>query len=686
MNSESKAERIKKFKEKIRKAQDPFIDKENGILYSKTHEFNEKVLKLKIFEKKYEELQKQQLSEFFKNNFEIIKKDLKDTSKVDFVMKEYDNLKRRIIIYQNNRIELAVLHEKLNNILERIGHDSCAELIREQILELKKLKYSPEIILHTLTRINSEIPELNNKVNIYQNNRLELTELYEKLNYILEQIGHDSCAERIREHIYELKQLEVNQKTISQVITRINSEIPGINKEFNIYQNNRLELTELYEKLNYILGQIGHDSCAERIREHIYELKQLEVNQKTISQVITRIKSEIPGINNEISVYTQKLNELKQYKKRLNNLKSEKYQIKINELLKKSDSIDNHDSIKHQIPLLEHEIFLDRIIISKQKYPNIYLEDIIEEGEKLKKNMDEYLLEKIENKFNDREKLENEKNVLQNKVRILQQKYNKCSDDCNITDKSYNIFENIIEKLFYEIKTEKDLEKIVIVKKNLFKLGFYLTTLEGFINRYKKLEKYCNEMGVEKNCCVFLNEIQSNIKMFLTQKNYDFKIKRIFKEIKKIIEEGEYFIKISKDVKLDIGKLQNSYVEFVEKFKINDMWEKAVSKSDNYLMSKIKDILDEGNEIKINYLELKRKLKLVKGLLYPNCPLDKKMKIKKIEQKLEKGKREIKKDVFYEVEVEIKELMPPPMPDRGFGRRHPINPGWNPDWDSPAEH
>jgi hypothetical protein len=158
-----------------------------------------------------------------------------------------------------------------------------------------------------------------------------------------------------------------------------------------------------------------------------------------------------------------------------------------------------------------------------------------------------------------------------------------------------------------------------------------------------------------------------------------------------MIEEGDYFIYLSNDVKLEIGKLQNIYIEFVDKFKINDMWEKAVSKFNVYLMSIIKDKLDEGNEIIKKYLHLQRRLELVEDILFSDDILKNELKIKKIKQKLEIGKKQVKKDILDDVEREINELMPPPpKKDKPKTRNdNPFKPGhyrFKPDWDSPAEH
>jgi DNA repair exonuclease SbcCD ATPase subunit len=459
-----------------------------------------------------------------------------------------------------------------------------------------------------------------------------------------------------------------------------------LQKKIEIYQSKKEELFKLHDKLNKILDHIGHDSYANKIREHIKELKQLQENPLTILQINTRINSEIPRLNKEVRCYNQKLNELDKYERRLKSLKTKKFQMEINKLIKKCDSPENLDILKHQIPLIEHELFIDRINVSKQIHPNIYLDDIIEEGEKLRKNQDESQLDKLEMKIIDREKLEKGKKVLHDKVKTLQQKYIIFSDNCHIKKKADNIFTSIIEKLFYETKTENDTVNVDIVKKESEKLEQYLNKLDEVYNRYKTLVVDCRELRVEKDCCVFLNEIKSKIEMVLINAKYEWKIEIFFEEIEKIIEDKEEIIYSFNDTKNKIENLADNYIEFVEKINIKNMWEQAASRFDKHLLDDIDSKIVEGNEIIKKYIKLKEKIELIKNILPFDYPSEKKLKLKKTEEKLEKGKKEVKKDILDAVEKEINELMPPAKPDIGFGRRNINHPGWTPDWDSPAQH
>jgi len=677
MCPESKAEEIQKIKAIIQKTKESFPNRAESEKYSKAREFREKVLVLQTIEKKINDLEKEHYSEFFRNRFDNIKKFLKDTKHVDSVRTNYEELSRNIILYQNNMQELSELREKLDKFYNNLGDNSSGNLLKQRIEKLKNIKDDPISISDAISTIKEEIPKIEMELKKYNQKMNELKIYKNQLLMLKEEPFSKSFEDEIDMNIKKCE----DPNHLDFIKTNCNE----LKKNIEIYQHDNQEYNELYKKLDRFYNDIGDDSQSSVLKQQIENLRNKKIDPGTISDAISAIKEEIPNIEIKIKEYNQKMNELKIYNNQLIMLKKDPFskfiEDELDDSIKKCKDSKYLNFLNTHLPEFEGRIFiskikkksedlLNKIKASHETNSNIYFEDISEMIKKATQFQDEKQLDNISKKITTREELWREKNIFMNRIENLTKICESITNDYDVDAKTkcYNLFINDLKIIMDEIRTEEDDYKLEKIKNEFKPREEYLITLNKLQNRYKKLNNDITELKVHKDETLILLEINMIFKEALVNNR------------RENLEKLDDKIRLIEDVykiKNDIIILKKYYPECVNKFNLEDRWRQLATNFDTQILNDISKKIDEGKKIINQYNKLKVKIETEGKTLNPDL-------VAVLNQKLERGKKEVKKVLVDEVNQEITKLLT--KPDIGFGRKNPMNPRWSPDWDSYGEH
>ena len=443
----------------------------------------------------------------FNNNKNIISKKNKlfDEKEPKKILTK-DEIKKEEEIYKTSKEEII----NLVNILQQLG-ENCSEInkFKEKFIQnslIKKyLTEEYEQSYRTLMDKNKEIENLIKENEIFENkiNNLSIELIIKEQTYnnltkknSLTQSEFTEIKKKF-ENVYELwiqksKTLEENNTILKNSkqdeINLIKTKKENIEKNNEIINNKNDEITNLENDINNMKENIANNSDLNvEFEKQIQELKsEIEILDKnyfkaekdllTINEKLLDNNTELVNIDN-ILTHTQKI-----YKNKLLNNKGDI--SKLNSLINKSTS--NEIESKNRIfliknKIIEYDLYL-KILNKTKQYLNTSLSEL--------ENKNNQYLEKLNEKINTYNNLNEINKDLKNKIDILNKKFEliggnkknfkenetksriiKLKEENNILSNEVNHLENILGNLY--VKND-----------NIFQ---YHQNLDKKINEYKKI-------------------------------------------------------------------------------------------------------------------------------------------------------------------------------------------------------
>ena len=443
----------------------------------------------------------------FNNNKNIITKKNKlfDEKEPKKILTK-DEIKKEEDIYKTSKEEII----NLVNILQQLG-ENCSEInkFKEKFIQnslIKKyLTEEYEQSYRTLMDKNKEIENLIKENEIFENkiNNLSIELIIKEQTYnnltkknSLTQSEFTEIKKKF-ENVYELwiqksKILEENNTILKNSkqdeINLIKTKKENIEKNNEIINNKNDEITNLENDINNMKENIANNSDLNvEFEKQIQELKsEIEILDKnyfkaekdllTINEKLLDNNTELVNVDN-ILTHTQKI-----YKNKLLNNKGDI--SKLNSLINKSTS--NEIESKNRIfliknKIIEYDLYL-KILNKTKQYLNTSLSEL--------ENKNNQYLEKLNEKINTYNNLNEINKDLKNKIDILNKKFEliggnkknfkenetksriiKLKEENNILSNEVNHLENILGNLY--VKND-----------NIFQ---YHQNLDKKINEYKKI-------------------------------------------------------------------------------------------------------------------------------------------------------------------------------------------------------
>ena len=443
----------------------------------------------------------------FNNNKNIISKKNKlfDEKEPKKILTK-DEIKKEEEIYKTSKEEII----NLVNILQQLG-ENCSEInkFKEKFIQnslIKKyLTEEYEQSYRTLMDKNKEIENLIKENEIFENkiNNLSIELIIKEQAYnnltkknSLTQSEFTEIKKKF-ENVYELwiqksKTLEENNTILKNSkqdeINLIKTKKENIEKNNEIINNKNDEITNLENDINNMKENIANNSDLNvEFEKQIQELKsEIEILDKnyfkaekdllTINEKLLDNNTELVNVDN-ILTHTQKI-----YKNKLLNNKGDI--SKLNSLINKSTS--NEIESKNRIfliksKIIEYDLYL-KILNKTKQYLNTSLSEL--------ENKNNQYLEKLNEKINTYNNLNEINKDLKNKIDILNKKFEliggnkknfkenetksriiKLKEENNILSNEVNHLENILGNLY--VKND-----------NIFQ---YHQNLDKKINEYKKI-------------------------------------------------------------------------------------------------------------------------------------------------------------------------------------------------------
>ena len=443
----------------------------------------------------------------FNNNKNIISKKNKlfDEKEPKKILTK-DEIKKEEEIYKTSKEEII----NLVNILQQLG-ENCSEInkFKEKFIQnslIKKyLTEEYEQSYRTLMDKNKEIENLIKENEIFENkiNNLSIELIIKEQTYnnltkknSLTQSEFTEIKKKF-ENVYELwiqksKTLEENNTILKNSkqdeINLIKTKKENIEKNNEIINNKNDEITNLENDINNMKENIANNSELNvEFEKQIQELKsEIEILDKnyfkaekdllTINEKLLDNNTELVNVDN-ILTHTQKI-----YKNKLLNNKGDI--SKLNSLINKSTS--NEIESKNRIfliknKIIEYDLYL-KILNKTKQYLNTSLSEL--------ENKNNQYLEKLNEKINTYNNLNEINKDLKNKIDILNKKFEliggnkknfkenetksriiKLKEENNILSNEVNHLENILGNLY--VKND-----------NIFQ---YHQNLDKKINEYKKI-------------------------------------------------------------------------------------------------------------------------------------------------------------------------------------------------------
>ena len=443
----------------------------------------------------------------FNNNKNIITKKNKlfDEKEPKKILTK-DEIKKEEEIYKTSKEEII----NLVNILQQLG-ENCSEInkFKEKFIQnslIKKyLTEEYEQSYRTLMDKNKEIENLIKENEIFENkiNNLSIELIIKEQTYnnltkknSLTQSEFTEIKKKF-ENVYELwiqksKILEENNTILKNSkqdeINLIKTKKENIEKNNEIINNKNDEITNLENDINNMKENIANNSDLNvEFEKQIQELKsEIEILDKnyfkaekdllTINEKLLDNNTELVNVDN-ILTHTQKI-----YKNKLLNNKGDI--SKLNSLINKSTS--NEIESKNRIfliknKIIEYDLYL-KILNKTKQYLNTSLSEL--------ENKNNQYLEKLNEKINTYNNLNEINKDLKNKIDILNKKFEliggnkknfkenetksriiKLKEENNILSNEVNHLENILGNLY--VKND-----------NIFQ---YHQNLDKKINEYKKI-------------------------------------------------------------------------------------------------------------------------------------------------------------------------------------------------------
>ena len=443
----------------------------------------------------------------FNNNKNIISKKNKlfDEKEPKKILTK-DEIKKEEEIYKTSKEEII----NLVNILQQLG-ENCSEInkFKEKFIQnslIKKyLTEEYEQSYRTLMDKNKEIENLIKENEIFENkiNNLSIELIIKEQTYnnltkknSLTQSEFTEIKKKF-ENVYELwiqksKTLEENNTILKNSkqdeINLIKTKKENIEKNNEIINNKNDEITNLENDMNNMKDNIANNSDLNvEFEKQIQELKsEIEILDKnyfkaekdllTINEKLLDNNTELVNVDN-ILTHTQKI-----YKNKLLNNKGDI--SKLNSLINKSTS--NEIESKNRIfliknKIIEYDLYL-KILNKTKQYLNTSLSEL--------ENKNNQYLEKLNEKINTYNNLNEINKDLKNKIDILNKKFEliggnkknfkenetksriiKLKEENNILSNEVNHLENILGNLY--VKND-----------NIFQ---YHQNLDKKINEYKKI-------------------------------------------------------------------------------------------------------------------------------------------------------------------------------------------------------
>ena len=443
----------------------------------------------------------------FNNNKNIISKKNKlfDEKEPKKILTK-DKIKKEEEIYKTSKEEII----NLVNILQQLG-ENCSEInkFKEKFIQnslIKKyLTEEYEQSYRTLMDKNKEIENLIKENEIFENkiNNLSIELIIKEQTYnnltkknSLTQSEFTEIKKKF-ENVYELwiqksKTLEENNTILKNSkqdeINLIKTKKENIEKNNEIINNKNDEITNLENDINNMEENIANNSDLNvEFEKQIQELKsEIEILDKnyfkaekdllTINEKLLDNNTELVNVDN-ILTHTQKI-----YKNKLLNNKGDI--SKLNSLINKSTS--NEIESKNRIFLIKNKIIEYDLYIKILNKTKQYLNTSLSELE----NKNNQYLEKLNEKINTYNNLNEINKDLKNKIDILNKKFEliggnkknfkenetksriiKLKEENNILSNEVNHLENILGNLY--VKND-----------NIFQ---YHQNLDKKINEYKKI-------------------------------------------------------------------------------------------------------------------------------------------------------------------------------------------------------
>ena len=443
----------------------------------------------------------------FNNNKNIISKKNKlfDEKEPKKILTK-DEIKKEEEIYKTSKEEII----NLVNILQQLG-ENCSEInkFKEKFIQnslIKKyLTEEYEQSYRTLMDKNKEIENLIKENEIFENkiNNLSIELIIKEQTYnnltkknSLTQSEFTEIKKKF-ENVYELwiqksKTLEENNTILKNSkqdeINLIKTKKENIEKNNEIINNKNDEITNSENDINNMKENIANNSDLNvEFEKQIQELKsEIEILDKnyfkaekdllTINEKLLDNNTELVNVDN-ILTHTQKI-----YKNKLLNNKGDI--SKLNSLINKSTS--NEIESKNRIfliknKIIEYDLYL-KILNKTKQYLNTSLSEL--------ENKNNQYLEKLNEKINTYNNLNEINKDLKNKIDILNKKFEliggnkknfkenetksriiKLKEENNILSNEVNHLENILGNLY--VKND-----------NIFQ---YHQNLDKKINEYKKI-------------------------------------------------------------------------------------------------------------------------------------------------------------------------------------------------------
>ena len=404
---------------------------------------------LKLESKKYYECEGEELkTELLNKQLEYEEINNKLVKLNDYILKEKeDDIEKKIENYIKDKKDQERLKEEYENN-ERIykeyeNHEfnpSCNQCMKNPLtIELLKIKENLNNITMKILNIKLE-EEINNRMEIYEQNREKCNLLFIKKNELMEEILKIN------------NKLNANNEIIKECI--LEEDIKNINNKLNIIRN---EKDKLYEK------KIEFENLDENKIDIEYQLELIEKN------------NEIEDHNKELDIKIKELNEkVNQY---------EKYMKVCNEIMKNDIDIK---CIENSLIINNNE--LDKI---KNNEKNKELNDnILNEIGKLKLEYKALEKENIELE-KEKYKIENKNELIQNKLEL----YNTKKEEYNNIKRERDIYYYYMELL------HKNGLSLSIIKKYLEFIEVGVNNIiEYFIDKRVKLSIDNNSINL--NICV----------------------------------------------------------------------------------------------------------------------------------------------------------------------------------------
>ena len=539
-----------------------------------TTEFNTKRLSTTINNKRSNS--HKSTKNFIKNilNNEIINKDLNFISPYEQKNKDifyyYQNNNRK---YKKNSIKVSYSSSSFNTIEDNIKlkqRDLLIDKLNKELYKKNHQLYKQNNLisdLKTKIQVNLKTEKINNRNNIYPNNKINNTIYNLKKNSINKELtsklteNENFYKKIINENLdsfnYKLIELENKNIILNRKNQSLKNEILELKNKCKIINSKKfLSIKPIHEINLYLINNKNYIKIDKRIDENLIKMQQL-ISQYKLKNF--NLNNELNKLKNDIQI---KNNQILNIKNQFNNK-----QNKLNEIF-------NDNKIKEkEILIKEKEIERKNNEINNL---NNKLIKILNNFEKEKKEKEE--IQKIYE--NNNKEIENNKNELE-KIKL-----ESLSKDLKLND---------ITSLSHKIIFIKNIPK--------YKLSWFLIT----INNENEIKNYLNTFWISEEEMyqikekLILDKICDNLNEEKHNKN-DIESNEIIKKLNNIIKEKETIIndlknKIKENKMINMNEINNNY-----SFKSNaedNKGKKGFISIDKYIK-----IVNQLNEAKMKINEL----------------------------------------------------------------------------------